>query len=142
MNNFECELHFPAPSAYSERDRCCTKVGESRDVDQSRRVVAHESKSANILPIFQYFKLIPQPRYLPFGGCFGGGCLIGGSGFRAGLGEPNNTRKPPPACNPPTVTSTGSAPAGVNDFLPFEYRRSSPTPTFLVNRHVMSTPAL
>ena len=37
-----CELHFLTPAAFSARDRCCTKVGESRDVDQLRRVAAHE----------------------------------------------------------------------------------------------------
>jgi hypothetical protein len=37
-----CELHFLAPSAYSPKDRCCTKVGEVRDRDQLHRIVAHE----------------------------------------------------------------------------------------------------
>jgi len=37
-----CELHFLAPSAYTAPDRCCTKIGEPRDVDQLHRITAHE----------------------------------------------------------------------------------------------------
>ena len=37
-----CELHFLTPSAYTEKDRCCTKIGEVRDVDQMNRIAVHE----------------------------------------------------------------------------------------------------
>jgi hypothetical protein len=37
-----CELHFLTPAAYTEKDRCCTKVGEVRDVDQMNRIAVHE----------------------------------------------------------------------------------------------------
>jgi hypothetical protein len=38
-----CELHFVTPSVYSARDKCCSLVGERNDdVDQLRRLVAHE----------------------------------------------------------------------------------------------------
>ena len=37
-----CELHFLAPSAYAAADRCCTKIGEPRGVDQLHRIAAHE----------------------------------------------------------------------------------------------------